>query len=128
MGNSKVIITNKTKGKLPGLPFSRMKDTVLGNGYELSLVFIGNARSKELNSKWRGKNYPTDILSFSLDDNSGEIFINPKAAEKKAAKFERTPENYLAFLFIHGLFHLKGLDHGSTMEHEEKKVRTLFRV
>jgi rRNA maturation RNase YbeY len=58
----------------------------------------------------------------------GEIYIYPAKAKSKAREFDRTYENYLTFLFIHGLFHLKGFDHGSRMESEEARVRALFRI
>lgn len=121
-------VTNKTRSKLPGLLFCKMKEAVLGKNYDLSLVFIGNKRSQELNKKYRNKDKPTSILSFPLDNTQGEIFINLAFSKKQAEDFERTEKNFIAFLFIHGLFHLKGYDHGSTMEAEEKKIRNKFSV
>jgi probable rRNA maturation factor len=121
-------LLNTTKGKLPRLPFREMKEAVLGTDYELSLVFVDEKESHRVNLETRGKDKPTNILSFPLDKNSGEIIICPTYAEKEAPNFERTYENYMAFLFIHGLVHLKGFDHGSRMESEEKKFRTLFTI
>jgi len=69
-------IKNTTKGKLPRLPFEHMKDEVLGKNYDLSLVFIGDKLSRKLNKLSRKKDYPTNILSFPLSKNAGEIFIN----------------------------------------------------
>jgi HAE1 family hydrophobic/amphiphilic exporter-1 len=46
----------------------------------------------------------------------------------KAKEFGRTFENYLVFIFIHGLFHLKGYDHGIIMENKEKSIRSLFNI
>jgi probable rRNA maturation factor len=74
------------------------------------------------------KDKPTNILSFPLDTTTGQIFICPEYARKEAPDFERTYENYLAFLFIHGLIHLKGHDHGSIMETEEQKIRNQFGI
>ena len=79
-----VSIVNKTKGKLPRLPFKQMKDAVLGKKYNLSLVFVSKKTSQKLNKKHRGKNSPTDILSFSLEKTEGEIVINPDSAKTKA--------------------------------------------
>ena len=47
---------------------------------------------------------------------------------KEAIKFDRSYENFLAFIFIHGCVHLKGYDHGGTMEDIEIKVRNKFKV
>jgi probable rRNA maturation factor len=121
-------ITNKTKGKLPRLPFVQMKEAVLGKDYELSLVFVSEKESHKINLAHRQKDKPTNILSFELDKKSGEIFICPAYAKKEAPLFERTYSNYIAFLFIHGLMHLKGYDHGSTMENEEVKIRKQFSI
>ena len=123
-----VDITNKTKGKIPNLPFSVFKDAVLGKDYNLSLVFVGSTTAKKLNKTYRDKDYATDILSFPLDKKNGEIFINPQKAKIKAKEFNREYSNYIAFLFIHGLHHLKGMDHGSTMERAEEKIRKMFSI
>jgi probable rRNA maturation factor len=113
-----VSITNTTKGRLPSLPFTKIKDKVLGKEYELSLVFCADKLSKRLNKTYRKKDYPTNVLSFSISKNSGEIFIN----------LRRLKGFSVGYLFIHGLFHLKGLDHGYTMERAEEKVRKAFRI
>jgi rRNA maturation RNase YbeY len=75
-----------------------------------------------------GVRWKINILSFPLSDTAGEIIINPEKAKRKSKEFSRTFENYLVFIFIHGLFHLKGFDHGSTMESEEARVRRLFKI
>ncbi len=121
-------ITNKTKSTLPRVPFDNIKKAALGEEYSLSLVFIGDKKSKELNFSYRNKNKPTNVLSFPLDKKSGEIFITLSVAKKEAKSFERKFENFVAFLFIHGLMHLKGMDHGSTMEKAEKKLRLKFGI
>lgn len=121
-------ITNTTKGKLPRLPFVKMADAVLGKEYECSLVIVGSKKSQELNLAYRGKDNPTNILSFPLDKNEGEIFLDLKKARVDAVNFDRSYTNFIGFLFIHGLLHLKGLDHGVKMENAEKKVRAVFKI
>lgn len=108
--------------------FHRIKTHVLGPDYELDFRFIGKKRARTLNRTFRQKDYATDILSFPIDDSMGEIYIHPDAAKKKAYEHGRDFQNYLIFLFIHGLFHLKGFDHGSRMENEEARVRALFKI
>lgn len=105
------------------LNFEKIKNSILGNKYELSIVLVGKDRSKFLNNKYRKINKATDVLSFPFSSSSGEIFITPQIAKKKASKFfdpatlsKITYENYLLFLVIHAVFHLKGLEHGSKME------------
>ncbi|MBU4480373.1 rRNA maturation RNase YbeY [Patescibacteria group bacterium] len=121
-------IKNTTKGKLPSLPFENMKNEVLGKKYELSLVFIGDKLSRRLNKEYRKKDKPTNILSFPLSDTTGEIFINLSFAKKEAKKFDRDFSNFIGFLVIHGLVHLKGFEHSSRMEEKEIKIRKKFNI
>ena len=121
-------ITNKTKGKLPRLPFLEMKEAVLGKCYDLSLVFIGTTRSKTLSNKYRKKDKVSNILSFPIDKSAGEIFITPKVAYSEAKKFNKTPKQHIGYLFIHGLLHLEGYQHGSKMNSKEKTLSKHFGV
>ncbi|MCC7004862.1 rRNA maturation RNase YbeY [Candidatus Nomurabacteria bacterium] len=121
-------ILNKTKSKLPRLPYLSVKNEVLGGKYELSLVFVGDTLSKKLNFKYRRKNKPTNVLSFPLNKTTGEIFINPNKAKKEAKFFGKSFNDFIAILFIHGLLHLKGMQHGSKMEGIEKKLAKKFNV
>ena len=128
MSEEKFSILNKTKSTLPRVPFDKMKNEALGKKYSLSLVFIGDSASKKLNFSYRGKNKATNVLSFPLDKKSGEIFITPGVVKKQTRLFNRKFENLIAFLFIHGLMHLKGYDHGDTMDRAEEKLRRKFSV
>lgn len=128
MSNITFNITNTTKAKLPRLAFADMKDAVLGKKYELSFIIVGKKEIQRLNKEYRDINKPTDILSFPLSDDFGEIYINPEMTKIEAKKFERDYENFFAFLFIHGLVHLKGFDHGSTMESIEARFRKQFGI
>ncbi len=128
VAQGKFSIINKVKGKLISLPFTDMKEKVLGKDYDLSLVFIDEKEIHKLNKKHRNVNSPTDILSFPLDKDSGEIFICLTQTKKMAKEFDRSYGNFLAFLFIHGLVHLLGFDHGDKMEKVEIKFRKVFRI
>lgn len=120
--------TVKRKPPVSRAFLSRATKIVLGKQYDLTLVFIGKNKSLSLNSRYRNIKKPTDILSFELEKNLGEMYIQPDMAKRKAPLFERSYENYLKFLFIHGLCHLKGMDHGSRMEYQERKFRKLLKV
>ncbi|MES2216518.1 MAG: rRNA maturation RNase YbeY [Patescibacteria group bacterium] len=121
-------LINKTKATLPRVAFSVIKKAALGDKYKLSVTFVPPAHIKKLNLIYRNKNEATDILSFPLSKNEGEIYISPSEARKEAKKFDRPYANFMAFLFIHGCTHLKGYDHGSTMERVEVKLRKKFKV
>lgn len=107
-----VSISNRTRRPTPRAAFAKIAEKALGKGYELSLVFCGDALSKRLNATYRGKDYPTNVLSFPISKTAGEIFINLN----KLGDFS-VPE-----LFVHGLFHLKGMAHGRTMEKKEQEL------
>ncbi|MCW9054654.1 MAG: rRNA maturation RNase YbeY [Candidatus Pacebacteria bacterium] len=120
MEDQNLSITTTLKGKTPRLPFVRMKEEVLGKRYSLSLVFIGDQRARTLNKRFRNKDYVPDVLSFPLEKTVGEIFINPYQARRRARDFDMNTDQFIALLFIHGMLHLKGLRHGSTMERKER--------
>ena len=126
--NNNFDIRNTTKGKLPRLPFKEIKEEVLGKKYELSLVFIGDKLSKKLNQQHRKIDSPTNILSFVLSKKEGGIFINYRLSQKQAKKYNRKFSDFIGFLFIHGLMHLKGFEHSSRMKRKESQIRKKFNL
>lgn len=126
MREETIAISQTTKGTLPRLPLAHIKNKVLGKHYELSVVFIGDTRARTLNQKHRKKTYIPNVLSFPLSKHSGEIFINPHQAQRDAKDFGLSTRSMLAYLFIHGLLHLKGVRHGATMETMEHKLLQQF--
>lgn len=119
-------VKKTVKGRLPRLPFSALKRAILGKKYVLSVVFIGDRKLLSLNRKYRKKNYVPDILSFPLHKNEGEMFINPSRAYARRKDFNMSKEKFLGYLFIHGLLHLKGLRHGSTIDKAELRYLKRF--
>ena len=120
-------ITSTVK-KYPTHDYQAIKDTILGKRYLLSLVFVGAKKAALLNQKYRNKTYSPNVLSFPLDERTGEIFICPLVAKTQAAKYNLSVDGYVAFLFIHGLLHLKGHDHSDTMDKQEQKYLTRFNI
>jgi probable rRNA maturation factor len=102
-------------------PYEAIKNAILGNSYDLTLVFIGTRRARALNLKHRKASYIPNVLSFPLTHDTGEIYITPQTAQVQAKKYGLSEHGYIGFLFIHGLLHLKGYPHGDTMEKAEKK-------
>jgi probable rRNA maturation factor len=119
---------NTTQAVLPRVDFRVIKDEILGEDYELSFTIVDVKKMKTLNLMYRDKNCATDILSFPLSKNEGEIYICPSESLKEAKKFDRPYDNFIVFLFIHGCTHLKGFDHGGTMERLEIRYRKIFGV
>ena len=114
-------VINKTKIKLPDLPILDIKNDILGKKYSFSLAYITEKKMKEINKTYREKNNPTNILSFPLSKTSGEILICPNVVKSETKKFDRNFRELLGFLVIHGMLHLKGMEHSSRMEVAEDK-------
>ncbi len=114
-------ISHTTRTQGPRLPYEAIARDILGARYALSLVFVGNHKSRALNKIYRQKTYTPNVLSFPLSETEGEVFINPHVAQKEAPKFGMSTTGFIGFLFIHALLHLKGYDHGDTMERAETR-------
>jgi probable rRNA maturation factor len=103
-----------------------LKSELLDENYDLSVVFVGEKRAKTLNKKFRNKSYTPNVLSFPLDTEQGEIFICPSVIGKEAKAAGINIEEHTLYMYIHGLLHLAGHDHGKKMEDMEKKLLTKY--
>jgi probable rRNA maturation factor len=108
--------------------FSRIKEAILGKDYRLSVALIGDTRARTLSRTYRHKDTKSNVLSFPLDTQNGEIFLNPARIKREAHRFDLSPQGHLYYLFIHGCLHLKGHAHGVTMEKEEKHFLRRFHI
>ena len=79
---------------------------------DLSIALVGEKRMRELNRMYRGKNNPTNVLSFPLQElGLGEIILCPAKIRKDARKYGILFEQGLVRVFVHGLLHLLGYNH-----------------
>jgi len=112
--------------------YSLCQEIYLGEGIDESrvvdLVLCGEQTIKRLNNDYRKKNSVTDVLSFGFDDFDylGEIYICVPQADEQRKEYGLSLDEEVQRLFVHGLFHLLGLDHESeeerlAMERREKK-------
>jgi len=90
---------------------------------EIELVMVDDTTMQRINLRQRGVDKTTDVLSFPLNSFAhvplGSIVINSDLAKLEAKKQKHTLKDEIALMFIHGLLHLKGLDH----ESDEGKMR-----
>lgn len=121
-------LSQTTKERVPALPFLLFKETILGKRYELSIVLAGDKRTQTLNATYRNKTYTPNILSFPLDETHGEIFLNLRQAKREHKKRGESEEYFVALLVVHGMLHLKGFAHGSTMEKQEQALLSKFGI
>jgi rRNA maturation RNase YbeY len=118
----------RKNGPIPVVPFLRMKEAILGKNYVLTIVFGSKEEIRTRNKEYRNKDYTTNVLSFPLSKNEGEIYMSLFKVRQDAKEFGMSYQEFLYFLTIHGLLHLKGYDHSSTMEKlEENFLRQFFR-
>jgi probable rRNA maturation factor len=101
----------------------------------ISLTLIGDGAMRALNREYRGKDAPTDVLSFPLEPGMpaagerllGDVVISVDTARRQAGDYDGTLQRELYRLLIHGLLHLLGHDHvladqRRTMEREERRL------
>jgi rRNA maturation RNase YbeY len=119
-------LTVSSNGTLPSVPFLELKDKILGKRYTLSISFVPPKVAQELNVKHRNKDYIPNTLSFPLTKTTGEIILCLSAIKKEYKTFDMRYEQYLLYIIIHSMLHLKGYDHGSTMERKEMKLLNDF--
>jgi len=90
----------------------------------IGIILVGLERIHELNRDFRGKDQPTDVLSFDLSDRDedieGEIYIGVDRAVAQAEDIGCSLAEELARLMIHGTLHLAGHDHEN--DEEERRM------
>lgn len=121
--------------KFPSRKLKRIALQVLdlvGQGQaELSIALIGNAEMRELNAKFRNKDYATDVLSFGAGEELpaavkllGDVVISVEKAREQASTRGRPLHEEMVMLLIHGILHLLGYDH----ERSAKEARIMGRL
>lgn len=122
---------------------------------EVSILFVDETTIADLNSRFLGRDGPTDVLAFPIDEEPteggrspdsggsgpgfnpepdevptllGDVVICPTVAARNAPEHAGTLDDELALLVVHGLLHLMGMDHEDPDEAEamEAKERQLL--
>ncbi len=103
----------------------------------VSVLITDDDNIKSLNGQYRGKNAPTDVLSFPLFDENGtlddaelgDIVISLERAASQAAEYGHSLNREVAFLTAHSMLHLMGYDHEETedemFERQEEILKSL---
>jgi len=94
---------------------------------ELSIVFTDDASIREINAEWRSQDKATNVLSFPafpLEPGGkpgpmlGDIIIARETVEREAVDLEKSFDDHLTHLMVHGFLHLFGYDHMNNSEAE----------
>ncbi|WP_080874638.1 rRNA maturation RNase YbeY [Oceanobacillus timonensis] len=115
------------------LTFAGKEENVASEA-EISISFVDNEQIQVINRDYRGKDKPTDVISFAMQEMEeeeleivgeglpvvlGDIIISIDKAKEQAEEYNHSFERELAFLALHGFLHLLGYDHMNT-EDEQK--------
>ena len=111
---------------------------------ELSVRLTGDAEVRALNAEWRGKDKPTNVLSFPMAEAAeladagdgpelmlGDVVLARGVCLAEAEERQVALEDHAAHLIVHGTLHLLGYDHGdddSATDMEAREVRALARL
>lgn len=106
------------------------KKLSLSDETEMSVTFMDNPSIQEINRTYRGKDAPTDVISFALEDEGedeipvifeeddepmprvlGDIMISIDRAKEQAEEYGHSYDRELGFLAVHGFLHINGYDH-----------------
>jgi len=112
-----------------------------GRGAELAVRIVGTAEGRKLNLLWRGRDYPTNVLSFpaprlgrlAAKRPLGDIVLCAPVIEREARLQHKRSEAHWAHMVVHGCLHLLGLDHereadARRMERRERRILAGFGI
>jgi probable rRNA maturation factor len=102
----------------------------------VNVLITSSAEMKSLNRRFRGKDKPTDVLSFPAEPDAqkqfaGEIAISAEMASQNARALGHSPAAEVKILVLHGILHLRGYDHecdNGQMARREKQLRAKLRL
>ena len=112
-----------------------------GRGRELAVCTVGTAESARLNARFRGRDQPTNVLSFTpahlplapggAPPPLGELVICPRVLKAEARAQDKTLRAHWAHLVVHGTLHLLGYDHeraADARRMERREIAVLRRL
>ncbi len=156
MGVDVFVADEQTQKPVDALRWVRLAEQVLEaegvrGDAELSILFVDDKVMSELNKKFHGKDGPTDVLAFPIDDEPteggrspdsggtgpgssppepsdlpimiGDVVICPAVADRNAPEHAGTYDDEVALLLVHGILHLMGMDHAEDDEAEAMEKR-----
>lgn len=105
----------------------------------MSVTFMDNDKIQVINREYRGKDAPTDVISFAIEEESedempiffaedelndlpnelGDIMISTQRAQEQAAEYGHSYEREVGFLALHGFLHINGYDHMTPEDEKE---------
>lgn len=129
-----MVIVQKRVSDLTDLALNRFvarARRAAGLNGKVNVLLTSSAEMKSLNRRFRGKDAPTDVLSFPAEPGAakqfaGEIAISAEIAAQNARLLGHSPAQEVKILVVHGILHLRGYDHecdNGQMARREKQLR-----
>lgn len=134
-GVSTTIIFEKAGAELNSLALKKFVDSACKAARlraKPSVLIARNSRIRNLNSRFRGKDYATDVLSFPAAESNGfagDIAVSFDIAARNARALGHSVADEIRILILHGILHLAGYDHEKDrgeMERKETALRSKF--
>lgn len=125
-----VQIATRSLGVPPNASFRRWARAALGARGEITIRVVSTPEARSLNHHYRGKDYATNVLSFSYDtgrSTRGDIVLCAAVVSREARLQCKSPGAHYAHLTVHGVLHLRGYDHETAaaarvMERHERRI------
>jgi probable rRNA maturation factor len=94
-----------------------------GGPYQVTLVLTDDAEMRTLNRTWRGKDAPTNVLSFPAGETGepgalGDVVLASETTAREAREQNVELQDHVYHLVVHGVLHLLGFDHAEEAEAE----------
>lgn len=117
-----------------------LEDESITRDIELTIRLVENTESQSLNAQYRGKDKPTNVLSFPFEGPAGielpllgDLIISVEVVKQEAIAQDKPLEAHWAHMVIHGCLHLLGYDHieeheAEQMEQKERDILACFSI
>ena len=98
----------------------------------MTLRYVAEAEGRRLNRDYRGRDYPTNVLTFAYGEGllAGDVVICAPVVAREARQQGKAVEAHHAHLLVHGLLHLQGYDHERDADaaRKERRERQILRT
>ncbi|MBP3615933.1 MAG: rRNA maturation RNase YbeY [Alphaproteobacteria bacterium] len=124
--NNKISNIEKLSNKVVATTFKKIKHPIK-KGMEVNIMLTNDKEIQTLNKEYRGKNKPTNVLSFETGDEIllGDIVMSIDTLLKEAKEQKISVADHYAHLLCHGMLHLLGFDH---IEEDEANEMEFFEI
>jgi len=124
---SRLAVQRAARGAPVARALLRSARAAAGAGMHATLRVVGAAEGRRLNRVFRGRDYATNVLSFSYGRARGDIVLCHPVIAREARKQGKSLHAHYAHMVVHGLLHLRGLDHArradaARMERRESRI------